>query len=217
MLARATPAVYLLALICFLLPFIEVSCNGQKVVSLTGVQLVVGTTVGGGSGTRAEHIQPSTPAVLAFVLGLFGLIFAMIGKWRRLVVSGAAGLLAGICLLFLQNEVPSGAPPEALGLLKLSYDPAYYVSVLLFFAGAGLCAFMEYSGGAKQTTGPPVPMPLPQAAPLQAAKAAAASAPGSWQPANPSLPAGAARICASCGSDVDWDARFCSTCGAVQS
>ena len=50
MLRKLPPAAYLLALICFLLPFVEVSCNGQKVVSLTGIQLLAGPQVGGGRG-----------------------------------------------------------------------------------------------------------------------------------------------------------------------
>jgi hypothetical protein len=38
---RLTP--FFLALVCFALPFLEVSCQGQKAMAMTGIQLATGT------------------------------------------------------------------------------------------------------------------------------------------------------------------------------
>ena len=42
---RFTPAIYVLTLICFFLPFTHISCEGRKVASFTGIQLVTGTSI----------------------------------------------------------------------------------------------------------------------------------------------------------------------------
>ena len=38
---RLSPALFGMALLCFFLPFINVSCGGTKVIQLTGVQLAL--------------------------------------------------------------------------------------------------------------------------------------------------------------------------------
>lgn len=221
MLSRTTPAFYLLALICFLLPFVEVSCNGQKVVSVSGLQLVTGSTLGVDSAVPArqqQHMQPSTPAVVAFGVGIFGLVYAIAGTWRRFVISGAAGVLSAISLLFLQNETPAGAPPEALGMISLSYEPGYYASILLFFAGAGFCLFAEYASRSHPVAGVRAQnASLPSPSPPQPASFSGPSAPVRWQPPLTPLNAPPARACSKCGRALDWNARFCSACGAVLS
>lgn len=40
-----SPVVFLLALVCFFLPFATFSCQGQRVLSVSGIQLVTGSSI----------------------------------------------------------------------------------------------------------------------------------------------------------------------------
>ena len=107
MLRKLPPAAYLLALICFLLPFVEVSCNGQKIVSLTGLQLLAGPQIGDGSGMfaqRKHQAKPETSVVVAFVAGIAGLVLSVLKQRRTDIFAGVCGILAGGALPELQQS-----------------------------------------------------------------------------------------------------------------
>ncbi len=77
---KASPAIFLASILCFLLPFITVSCGGQKVGSFSGLQLATGTTVnqpqmfGPAQSEKVESEPMATIAILCAVAGL-GLSF----------------------------------------------------------------------------------------------------------------------------------------------
>src|SRR5664279_3122805 len=113
MLRKIPPAGYLLALICFLLPFVEVSCNGQRVVSLPGLQLLAGPQVDGGGGMFAQpkqQVKPETSVVIAFVAGIAGLVLSVLKQRRTDIIAGVCCMVAAGSLLALQQSILSGAP-----------------------------------------------------------------------------------------------------------
>jgi hypothetical protein len=226
MLRKLPPAAYLLALICFLLPFVEVSCNGQKVVSLTGIQLLAGPQVGGGTGIFAQpqqQVKPETSVVVAFVAGIAGLVLSVLKQRRTDIIGGVCGIIGGGSLLALQQSILSGAPPQAMGLIQIQYQPAYFLSVLLFFAGS---VMMFYVAFARQSTSvPSLPAsatPYPASSPPISPpmlKADVSYAPPSHPQTvimPPPLAAATLRFCPRCGQQLAVDARFCPKCGSAQ-
>ncbi|MGC2110485.1 MAG: zinc ribbon domain-containing protein [Candidatus Korobacteraceae bacterium] len=226
MLRKLPPAGYLLALICFLLPFVEVSCNGQKVVSLTGMQLLSGPQVGNGGGMFAppkQRANPETSVVIAFVAGIAGLVLSVLKQRRTDIIGGVCGVVAAGSLLALQQSILSGAPPQALGLIQIQYQPAYFLSLLMFFAGAALLfysAFAKQSVPAVTVTAVPAPYP-PPSPPVSPPKLQANV---SQAPSHPPtvimtpLPSAATlHFCSRCGQQLAADARFCAKCGSAQS
>lgn len=53
---------FLLAAVLFLMPWVEVSCSGVRVLRLSGAQLAIGTTVQDPMGGRAGSRFPVTGA-----------------------------------------------------------------------------------------------------------------------------------------------------------
>jgi len=52
-------APYAIAIVYFILPFVQLSCEGEKMISFTGVQLVTGTEIRGlvwGGGSKQSHL-----------------------------------------------------------------------------------------------------------------------------------------------------------------
>ena len=219
---RKLPAgAYLVALICFLLPFVEVSCNGQKVVSLTGIQLLAGTQIGGASpfGAPAQRIRPETSAILAFLGGIAALVLSLMNQRRTDIGAGACGILAAASLLALQQSITSGAPPQAMGMIQVQYQAGYFASVLAFFVGGAAAIYLAFARSA--TIAVPPTQPLAASPPgnppvLQAVAASAAALPAPVLTAPPPLPKASIRFCPQCGQQINGDARFCNKCGAGQ-
>lgn len=150
-LKKASPALYGAVIICFLLPFITVSCSGRKVMTLTGIQLVTGASMGrqnmfGEELGRQEkekgkiHSQPY--AVAAFALALAG--FAASLSRRRgarlyLVIMSAGGAL---CLLLLKTKLDQDIINRGQGLLEIDYGLGYWASFILFVLSAAVNGYL---------------------------------------------------------------------------
>jgi len=127
-----SPWLLVAALICFLMPFFNVSCAGQngqrtEVASLSGVQLVTGTTsdkiVVQGESTAAEATKEAPKPIAAVPLAWLdaGLIAAGAAAFfvmgRRKPVSGvvAAAMAMGShlwLLIYMQNDWIAGQMTE---------------------------------------------------------------------------------------------------------
>ena len=126
---RYSPALFGIIAICFLLPFVAITCSNQELFELTGLDLVTGTDVGeddlsseftegfnqleegfGGEETTEtsdsgeETAIPAEPAaIVALVLAILGLVagFALKGD-RGPLVSAVTGILGVLALLALR-------------------------------------------------------------------------------------------------------------------
>jgi hypothetical protein len=69
---RLSPAIFVLVLICFFLPFMTFSCQGERVLSLSGIQLVTGTSVPQAQmfgPPKSERMNAEPLAVFPFCVG----------------------------------------------------------------------------------------------------------------------------------------------------
>ncbi len=194
---KLSPVSYVLALLCFLLPFVQVSCGGQKLFSFTGVQLMTGTTIKlptellglkdnpNFKAPNEAKLDANPAAIIAFLAGLAGLAFAFVKMSRAGVISGVAGGVAAAALFFLRVSLSSklqesGGPNP----FSVEYQNAYYVSLLAFIFGGALAIRAEMNTGARRS-----------------APAGEGSA----------LPPGGSTVCANCGATLRT--RFCGACG----
>ena len=137
---KAIPAVLLLALICFFLPFVSVSCQGGKLMTFSGMQLVTGTTV-----QEPQMFEPAKPrkieseplAVLAFLCGLLGLVFSLVAKNKGKTVAAVLAGLGAVALLTLKSRVENEVLKEADGLLRADFETGYWGTLLLFVGAVG--------------------------------------------------------------------------------
>lgn len=135
---RATP--FLLALACFLLPFIEVSCQGQRVAQFNGYQLAFGTTVERAepfSGRKETKKIDGDSAALGMVLAtaLAGAL-AVIGRGlagaKLTMLAGGVALGAAVVLkIRLDDQILR----QGSGLFRVEYQAGYIICALLLAAG----------------------------------------------------------------------------------
>jgi hypothetical protein len=93
------------ALLCFFLPFVSLSCQGQRIHTLTGIQLVTGTEIertGPFGEKTAQRVRPEFPAIVGLIAGIWGLGLARRLRSRLKTIPGIVGLVG---LLWLKAKI----------------------------------------------------------------------------------------------------------------
>lgn len=143
------PIFFVIILISFFLPFFNLTCQEQKVASITGFELITGTEVAtkglnnglqGISAQQNENIKglktvtvsSEAWAIIAFLLTIGGLIFSFFEKFSD-ISSAISALLGGLSLVFLSPVITDNI------LDKLHYQPlgvewgiGFYIAIMFF-------------------------------------------------------------------------------------
>lgn len=191
---KLSPAAFVLALICFFLPFVTFSCQGQKVLTLSGIQLVTGTTLERPQmfGTAPnQKIDPEPLAVLALLALVAGGALCFLKGKKGAGMSAAFSGLSLIFLFALKSKLDGDAMRQGGGAIQVNYEAGFYlvIAFLLVAIGAGI-----YSFAAGKAIPPPM-SPAPAASP-------------------PPQPGGVNKFCPKCGAQSASDDAFCKKCGA---
>src|SRR5512144_1133400 len=102
-----SPALFLLIALCFFLPFVSFTCQGQKIATITGMELVTGTKIDklqspqfNQQKENSELLKQSTLAseplaVAAFIFAVLGIACSFISQYSRIlsIISAALGVL----------------------------------------------------------------------------------------------------------------------------
>jgi hypothetical protein len=148
---KFSPAVYVVIVILFFMPFVNLSCGGQTIMSISGFQLITGTEVkadgmfGGEMNSTDElntdqkkEIESQPLALLAFVAAIIGLILSFF-QMRITALSNIVVSVAGVIfLLLLKVSLDGDADLNVSGqnVITLDYQFAYWFSIILFIVGA---------------------------------------------------------------------------------
>ncbi len=184
---RLSSISFAVAILLFLLPFVEIRCNGQEFATNTGLGLALGMdykTTGQAKSMEnmldSENEQLTTTrktekqdgktyagALIALLLGVGGLVISFVKKDHG-KITAAIGILAALALLFVMVQLQSdidGQPKskeETMFNQKVdvtaSFTPWYWLSVVCFV----LAAFLGYRLFKEQENRDRVPPNAPQ-------------------------------------------------------
>ncbi len=135
---KFSPALFGVIIFCFLLPFVNITCGGQTVMSLTGFQLITGGELDQENmqnqqvGSQSIEAQPL--AHLALLAAVLALAISFIRPFVCIIISA----LGGIFLLLLKFSLDGDASLKGEGVVQLEYQFGYWFSFLLFILGAVL-------------------------------------------------------------------------------
>ena len=139
-----SPALFLLVALCFFLPFVSFMCQGQRIATITGMELVTGTKIEKFEMQNFDN-QQSNPdldkerdvkseplAVAAFIFAILGIVISLIPRYSKLL-SIIAGALGGLMLLFLRSSIGGEVTGDFdFKIIEVSYEWGYYLALLLF-------------------------------------------------------------------------------------
>jgi hypothetical protein len=178
-------AAFLLALICFFLPFVTFSCQGQTVASLSGIQLATGTKIQQPQvfGPPKEHkvdAEPLATAALLSVLAALVLSFLREKKWG--VGSAALAALGVILLAALKSKLDGDTLRHGEGVIQVSYGAGYYLCLVFLLSAVGTSIYSLMAGKGDRMASP--------------------------------LTAGDTKFCTQCGTQNAASNLFCKKCGS---
>jgi hypothetical protein len=189
--SKVSPVLFLVTVLCFLLPFITVSCNGQKVATLSGTDLAFGSTVEQpqvfGQPVK-KRVDAEPIATIAFLIAVAGIAVGFLAA-RVPLASAITGGLGALFLFILMGKLSSDIGKNAQGIFQLDYDIGFIMAVILFVGAAGWNAWLFFA-----SRGAP---PLAHAAAATPGASTAAAGPG----------------CPHCGQPLTGNVKFCGGCG----
>lgn len=162
-----------IALLFFLLPFIDIKCSGNKLASVSGADLVLGKEINPKKEVQEEktdslslsmdgtgmsmsenafekgdqkNIEPNALAIVSMSSVLLSLVFSFLAKRLWLIVSGGLGLLAALSLFFLQIAIQSEIQ-EKMGpfnFIPISFEfTPFYWCTVMFMGISSVFLFMR--------------------------------------------------------------------------
>ncbi|QER41756.1 hypothetical protein F1847_02940 [Thermodesulfobacterium sp. TA1] len=145
---KISPALFGIVILCFFLPWFSVSCQGQKIITVTGIQLVTGTTIeepkmplelGVNQKNEKRKIEGEPIAILILLAAIAGLGLNFLLKGKRRAVGSVAVGGAGISLLLiLKLKLDKNIMKETGGMLQLNSEIGFFLTALLFIFAIGV-------------------------------------------------------------------------------
>jgi hypothetical protein len=135
-----------LCLLCFLLPFVSVSCNGRELRSFTGLQMATGTTVQEQpmfGPPRERNIDPEPLAIVALGCAIAGAVAAMLTRDVRPAVPAVAHGGVALSLLALQSKVAGEVGTLGRGMLAVEFEAGYWMAVLVALVACALHGYLH--------------------------------------------------------------------------
>jgi len=140
------PVLFAVVIIFFFSNFFTISCSGQKVGSVTGINLVTGTELKGhdmftGEEIKGEKVPSSAWAIIALGAAIIGLGAYLIKIKSEAIIGTGAGAIGFVALLILQFVVKNAIENKAEGNpIQADFQFAYWGALVAM----GIAGFISY-------------------------------------------------------------------------
>ncbi|MEN1760315.1 hypothetical protein [Anoxynatronum sibiricum] len=189
---KFAPAIFLVILICFLMPFISISCDNETIASLSGLDLITGTDISGGFST--EEVESNPYILVAALATVAGLVLGFMGKYLYAAFVAIAGTLS---LIGFRTEMSRSAAEVYPVMIKM--ESGFWITLLLTVGAAALMGYYHFSQEKQpQTVGSP-----------------STNTPMGHRPVEQmETRVNHHRFCTQCGERNEYENRFCTGCGS---
>ena len=164
--------IFLLAIIFFLLPWVNISCAGTHVITISGLDMVTGsydiTDVEKFNDTNAESEPLAIWTLVAAGVGLIASLFVWKIGFVIRILSGLAGIGLLIALkIKLGNDIANQIGNEMEGIIQINYLAGYWLTMTAFAAASIVSAIkkqytikiIETPESPTKGSGPPIDKP----------------------------------------------------------
>jgi hypothetical protein len=148
-------APFALGILCFVLPFLQLSCDGKKMMQFTGVQLVTGSEMNDPMSGKTKQVPPEPFAVATLLALVAGVGFCVSTKRVMSVSAAVTGGVAVVSMLVLKTRMDADIMKEASGLpITVDYLIGFWTVCLTAIAGSVLSS-MRVNDEEKTNIEPP--------------------------------------------------------------
>ena len=147
---------FVLILILFCMPFINVSCQGMIDIPLSGMDLALGETVEfknpiDGSLTQ-ETFSPEPLAIVALLCACVGLITGLMFSSATKLIPPITGAIGAGSLVLLQLKLNQDIAEKNDGLLVIQYLFGYWAVCALFIVAVAMGIYFATKSHAKESS-----------------------------------------------------------------
>jgi hypothetical protein len=130
---KALKVIWLVAILAFFLPFLTVSCQNEKIGSLSGFNFVTGKSLGG------ERVGANFGIILVFLLSIAALIVVFQQTKENLLIPAVIGVINTILLFNFQSKAKAKL---AESYLRGEFKIGFYLALLCAIASAAICIYL---------------------------------------------------------------------------
>lgn len=181
---KISPSLFILAILCFALPFVDISCAGQS-ETLSGLNLVTGFSAAG------KEVDPNPLAIAAVAAALLGAILFFLKNTAGRIIQSVLGILGIAALVALKILLTQAVEEKGF---KAEWLMGFYIC-LASFLGAVVCSVCTIFVQKE---------PLPQAAGYNS---------GPYDN-GPVYDSGPGNLCPSCNRFNEMGDNWCQWCGS---
>jgi lipopolysaccharide export LptBFGC system permease protein LptF len=134
-LKKFSPAVFGIILICFLLPWVNLTCQGQNAATFSGLELVTGTTVQ----QQNQTVKSEPLAVAVLVLTILGLALSFLKDKKSSIIPGIIGVAAFILLLLLKSKIDASNQS-----IQVQYAIGFWLVLVLLIGAIALNGYLYF-------------------------------------------------------------------------
>lgn len=128
---KFSPGIFALIIILFFLPFVAVTCSGQHVTTLSGIQVVTGTTVSDpsafGQTASAQKVGGEPMAIVAFILPFIGLGLSFLKSRKSSIAPAIIGGLGAASILLIKARIDDEVFKQGQGMLQTEYQIGFWL------------------------------------------------------------------------------------------
>ena len=136
-LKRFSPVVFGIVLICFMLPWVNLSCEGHNAAPFSGIQLVTGTTVE----RQNQKVKSEPLAVAILVLVVLGFALSFLKDKKSSIIPGIIGAAAFILLLMLKSKIDTDANNHSI---QVQYAIGFWLVLVLLIGTIALNGYLYF-------------------------------------------------------------------------
>lgn len=188
-----SPAMFALIVLCFFLPFVTVSCENQQIASVSGIQLVTGTSIENQYTGDKEEIPADTKVIVAFACAVAGIIIGFQKGKIKNGLSAILGAIGFIALILFRVGFDTRVAERGDGMLKAQFESGLWITMVLFIIATIAHVIPRYMVSKVES------MTLATRANLQNES--------KENQVN-------SRFCEKCGAEISSNDVFCANCGS---
>ncbi|MBD3180742.1 hypothetical protein GF312_00520 [Candidatus Poribacteria bacterium] len=153
---KLSPSIFGLIIICFFMPFVNISCAGGGAVTLTGLQLVTGTDIGESDShshghsrdsfgrSQSESVSPQPLVIAVLICGILGLVLSFPRNLEISIIPALIGVIGVILLLFFKYQVDNAILEEGEGMLHAQYGIGFWLTFIFIIIAIILNVFLFF-------------------------------------------------------------------------